>query len=197
MSTKRQEKREALRTKLVNAAEKRIAMDGMASVKARDLARDAGCALGAIYTAFDDMDALFMEVNGRTFRALGKAVAASQQDTDACDPAECLIRMSHAYLDFAVANTMAWQALFDINMSTDMDVPTWYLEELSCLFAHIRMPLQKRWPERDGEALELMTRGLFSSVHGIVLLGLQNRISGVPRDQIAQMIEVILCEVTK
>ena len=38
----------------------------------------------------------------------------------------------------------------------------------------------------------LMTRALISSIHGIVLLGLENRISGVPRDQIRNMIALIL-----
>ncbi|MEI6097463.1 MAG: hypothetical protein WCS20_04005 [Alphaproteobacteria bacterium] len=37
-----------------------------------------------------------------------------------------------------------------------------------------------------------MVRALFSSIHGIVLLGLQNRICGVPRAQIDTMIEQIM-----
>jgi hypothetical protein len=40
--------------------------------------------------------------------------------------------------------------------------------------------------------LDLMVRALFSSVHGMVLLGLQNRISGVPRANIEAMIEAVL-----
>lgn len=75
-------------------------------------------ALCAIYTVFEDMDALFMDVNGRTFRALGVAVEASQVDMESCAPADCLTKMSHAYLDFAEANTNLWLALFDINILT-------------------------------------------------------------------------------
>ncbi len=197
MSVKGKERRKALRTALVDAAQKRIADSGISSVKARDLARDAGCALGAIYTAFEDMDALFMAVNGRTFQKLGQSVASSQAGLEDYEPVDCLIRMSHAYLDFASENTNLWRALFDINMSMDMDVPDWYMEELAQLFGHIRAPLGRRWPDRHEKELEMMTRALFSSVHGIVLLGLQNRISGVPRGQISRMIEVILKEVCK
>jgi len=42
-----------------------------------------------------------------------------------------------------------------------------------------------------------MVRALFSSVHGIVLLGLENRISGVPRERIEDMISQVLTQITK
>ena len=197
MTRKSTERRRELREKLIDAAQARIAKGGIHSVKARDLAADSGCSVGAIYNVFQDLGALILEVNGRTFRALGQRVAASQDGLEDCAPADCLIRMSHAYLDFAVENTQLWQALFEVEMSTDMEVPGWYLEELGRLFAHIRAPLARRWPERSEAELDLLTRGLFSSVHGIVLLGLQNRISGVPRDKIAAMITTVLQEVCK
>lgn len=47
-----EERRERLRMALIDAAEATIAADGLAALKARDLAREVGCALGAIYTAF-------------------------------------------------------------------------------------------------------------------------------------------------
>ncbi len=197
MARKSTERRKALREALIDAAQAQIAQGGIASVKARALAGEVGCSVGAIYNVFQDLGALILEVNGRTFRALGARVAASQQGLEGCAPVDCLIRMSHAYLDFAVENTRLWQALFEVEMSTDMEVPAWYLEELSRLFAHIRAPLSRRWPERSEAELDLLTRGLFSSVHGIVLLGLQNRISGVPRDKVAAMIATVLQEVCK
>ena len=197
MTRKSTERRKALRDKLIDAAQAQIARGGIASVKARDLAAEAGCSVGAIYNVFDDLGALVLEVNGRTFQALGVQVAASQEGLEGCAPVDCLIRMSHAYLDFAAQNTRLWQALFEVEMSTESDVPRWYMDELARLFAHIRTPLARRWPERSEADLELLTRGLFSSVHGIVLLGLQNRISGVPRGKIAAMITTILQEVCK
>ncbi|HHB80561.1 MAG TPA: TetR/AcrR family transcriptional regulator [Aliiroseovarius sp.] len=197
MAKKSTERRKALRDRLIDAAQATIAKGGLGQIKARDLAAEAGCSVGAIYNVFDDLSALILEVNGRTFQALGRQVAASQEGLEACAPVECLIRMSHAYLDFAVQNTRLWQALFEVEMSTESDVPRWYLDELARLFAHIRAPLARRWPDRSEAELDLLTRGLFSSVHGIVLLGLQNRISGVPRDEIAAMIRTVLKEVCK
>ena len=52
MATAREERKAQLQEKLVLAAETRIAAAGAGSLRARDLAADAGCAVGAIYNAF-------------------------------------------------------------------------------------------------------------------------------------------------
>lgn len=189
-------RREELRTRLIDIAEARIRCDGLGGVKARELAREADCAVGAIYNVFSDLNGLVMAVNGRTFQALGRAVAASVAAAPPNAPQAELITMSHAYLRFAAENTNLWRALFDLEMSTEMDVPQWYLAELGKLFALIAAPLAKIFPNYTRPELELMTRALFSSVHGIVLLGLQKRISGVPLDKIEDMIAILLSNVT-
>lgn len=194
MSGKVAARKEALRVKLVDLAEAQIGKGGLRSVKARDLAKEAGCALGAIYNAFDDLQALFMAVNGRTFQRLGFAVAQSVEDVQA-GPNERLIIMSEAYLGFAAENTNLWRAMFDLEMSTDDEVPNWYLVALAGLFENISRPLGEIYPDMDAESLDLMTRSLFSSVHGIVLLGLEKRISGVPPEKIKTMISMLLRQV--
>jgi AcrR family transcriptional regulator len=189
-------RRQDLRARLIDIAEARIRAEGLSAIKARDLARQADCAVGAIYNVFSDLNGLTMAVNGRTFQTLGKTVAASVASCPADQPQTELITMSHAYLRFAAENTNLWRALFDLEMSTEMDVPQWYLAELGKLFALIAAPLARIFPDYNRHALELMTRALFSSVHGIVLLGLQKRISGVPLDKIEEMIAVLLTNVT-
>jgi AcrR family transcriptional regulator len=190
MSTKSEQRKAALREKLVHSAKVRIESDGMAALRARDLAKDAGCAVGAIYNAFEDLNDIVMAVNGLTFQALGETVRSSFDGTE--PPVDRLILMSHAYLGFAVDHTNLWRALFDLDMSEDGPVPAWYRAALADLFSNISRPLSELFPEMTEQELSLMTRAMFSSVHGIVLLGLQNRISGVPPEQIEQMIAVVL-----
>lgn len=195
MASKSQERKNKLREKLIDAAEAQIIAGGLQSVKARDLAGAAGCSLGAIYNAFEDMNALFMQVNGRTFRKLGEAVAASVHEAEGAGPNARLIMMSNAYLAFAAANTHLWRALFDLEMSVDGPVPDWYLTALGRLFANIAAPLAEIFPDMPPRELDLMTRALFSSVHGIVLLGLEKRISGVPFESIEMMIAQVLSQI--
>ncbi|MBE1283930.1 MAG: TetR/AcrR family transcriptional regulator [Rhodobacteraceae bacterium] len=192
MARKAEERKAALRERLLEAASERIARDGLNALRARDLAGDAGCSLGAIYNVYDDLDALVMAVNGRTFQMLGRVVSLSLEGAGGMPPVERLVRMSHAYLGFAAEHTNLWRALFDVEMTDDGPVPDWYREALAGLFVHIAGPVSELNPDMGDEEVGLMTRALFSAVHGIVLLGLQNRISGVPPQQIETMISQVL-----
>ena len=195
MASKTEKRRDDLKLKLTDAAEHIITTHGVSAIKARDLAGMAGCSVGAIYNVFGDLNDLVMAVNGRTFRRLGEHVTTSLTN-EADDPRENLVTMSHAYLDFAANNTLAWRALFDLQMSSDMNVPNWYLKELGDVFALIARPMRQIFPDWDADRIDLMTRALFSSVHGIVLLGLEKRISAVPMDRIRDMLGIVLSNIT-
>ena len=195
MSEKTKARKAALRGKLVDLAEERIAADGLRALKARELAQAAGCSVGAIYNVFDDMTALVLEVNGRTFRRLGQSVTASVKGAQFETPNDRLVIMSHAYLRFAADNMNLWRALFDVDMPADGPVPQWYMDALGQLFSIIADPLSELFPEMHAHDLDLMTRALFSSVHGIVLLGLERRISGVPIEKIETMLARLLFEI--
>ena len=184
-----------LRAALIDAAETQIAEGGLATLKARSVAQVAGCSVGAIYNIFDDLDALVMAVNGRTFRRLGAFVVGAVDDAEAGGPSAKLVALSHGYLRFAVSHTHLWRALFDLEMSVEGPVPAWCLQELGAVFALIAAPLSELFPDMARSELDLMVRGLFSSVHGIVLLGLEKRISAVPQDQIEKMLEQILYQI--
>lgn len=189
-------RREALRIKLIDIAQNIVADEGPGGLKARRLADQAGCAVGAIYNAVGDMEAIAIAVNSRTFTALGAHINSALEGTASLPPTQRLITMAHAYLGFAIQNPRAWRALFTLRMSDDMDVPEWYRLEMLALFSFISGPIKENDPDLDDHAVDLMTRALFSSVHGIVLLGLENRISAVPRDQLEAMIALLLTKAT-
>ncbi len=187
-------RRAELREKLIDIAETEVRASGVQSLRARALADRAGCATGAIYNVFDDMTGLVLAVNGRTFERLGARVSGEVAQSDGT-PVERLILMGHAYLDFADDDPNLWRALFDIEMSADSAVPDWYMQELSRLFAIIAAPLSEMHPKATPDDIDLMTRTLFSSVHGIVLLGLEHRISGVPPARIKDRITFLLTRI--
>ena len=195
MAGKVEARKALLREALIDAAEAQIRLGGLSSLKARPLAQAAGCALGAIYNIFDDLDALVMAVNARTFRRLGAFVSARVTEAADQSPNTQLVIMSHAYLHFAADHTFLWRALFDLEMSVDGTVPEWYLLELRAVFGLIAAPLAQLFPDMKRDELDLMVRALFSAVHGIVLLGLKRRISAVPQDQIETMLSQILREI--
>lgn len=191
MAGKVAQRRAALREDLINIAQRRIAADGLSALRARDLATDAGCALGAIYNVFGDLNDLVLAVNARTFHQLGADVAAALADAPQ-NPVDQLVVMAQAYHHFAAANLHSWRALFDIERAPDAAAPDWYLHEMGQLFTYISDPLAVIFPARDPQELALLTRALFSSVHGIVLLALDGASAGVPSDDIDRMIALVL-----
>ena len=184
-------RRAILRDTLIEHAERRITSDGLKNLRARDLAKDAGCALGAIYNVFGDLNDLVLAVNARTFKRLGAAVAESLADAPQ-DATQQLIVMSHAYHQFAAENFNAWRALFDIERDQGETAPDWYLHEMGQLFAYIDAPLSVIFPDHDAETRALLTKALFSSVHGIILLGLEEASAGVPAAHLNEMISLLL-----
>ncbi|WP_420862907.1 TetR/AcrR family transcriptional regulator [Algirhabdus cladophorae] len=192
MARKTDKRREDLRIKLLDLAEATIIKGGLPALKARTLATEAGCSVGAIYTVFGDLNDIVLATNGRTFQRLGRDVARAVQARPNASPADQLVIMGTAYLEFAADNTRAWRTLFDLEMSTQMNVPKWYLAELARLFGYIAGPLRQIYPDKPDRDIDLMTRALFSSVHGMVLLGLEQRISAIPRSDMENMIEMVL-----
>ncbi len=193
MPTKTEARRQDLRNRLIDLGEAVIIAHGLPALKARSLATEAGCSVGAIYNVFPDLHHLALAINGRTFRRLGEQVAeAALLDAPACDQ---LVAMGLAYLNFASENTPAWTALFEIDMAEGEDIPNWYMAALEALFDHIRRPVAELRPDLNAADVEFLVRGLFSSIHGIVWLGLQKRISAVPRDELSRMITLILSEI--
>src|SRR5258705_66080 len=115
-----EKRRSALRVALVAAAESAIAREGLAGLRARALAEESGCAVGAIYNVVEDLDELVILVNAQTLtalkRSLDKATEADKKPTGRDGAIERLVQMALAYLDFAAANTLRWRALFDHRM---------------------------------------------------------------------------------
>lgn len=196
MTEKIEERRSALRKRLVDIAEARVTEGGVSAVRARDLAKTAECALGAIYNVFDDLQDIVLAVNDRTFQRLGRTVQQGLQDSKDGTPTNRLITIARAYLDFATDNPNAWHALFEVPISPGNDVPQWYWDELDGLFSFISGPVRECFPDMEDAEAALMTRALFSSVHGIILLGLENRVAPVPRNELMHMITLIVSRTT-
>jgi AcrR family transcriptional regulator len=182
-----EERRQKLQDDLIDAAEAAIASGGLSALRARDLARAVGCALGAIYNVVPDLHALVFQVNSRTLAMIEGDIAASDRldvggaITASDHPAVVtLARLALAYFDFAAAHTMRWRALFDHHLPPGQAVPDWHLAEHQRLFLNIETPLRAIVPNADDTTYVLLARSLFSAVHGIVSLGLEEKLVPLP-----------------
>jgi AcrR family transcriptional regulator len=180
-------RREELRGRLLNAAEAQVAAGGLAGLKARDVTAAAGCALGALYTAFENLDELILYLSARTLARLDAALRAAAPDS--LPPSARLATLAQAYVAFALSHRQLWAALFEHQLPPGVPVPDWQIAAQARLISQIAEPLAVLRPDLRAEALTLRSCTLFAAVHGVVELSLTGRFVGTPQ-------ETLLSEVT-
>lgn len=185
-----------LRQRLLEAAQSTIAASGLSGVSARGLAEQAGCSVTGIYRVFGDIDSLILEVNLATlllFESSLVEIRATGFHRTPEGARAALVRLALAYLDFALAHPLRWRALFEFRWSrADQPVPSWYTAEQGRLFSHIEAPLRAIRPDLGEEALVTLARSLFSVTHGLVSLGLDQRLGSISPDVLVSQIEVVV-----
>ena len=185
------ERRAKLRESLILAAERSVSAGGLGALKTRDLAREIGVANGAVYNLVADVDELILLVGSRTLARLDAALTEAES-VGPPSPAETLVRIAVAYCDFAAENLELWRALFEHRMIPGKPVPEWAVSEQMNLFRHIYAPLAALFPKRSPDELGVTARSLFSAVHGMVLLGLEQKLIAVPIEALRQEIATIV-----
>lgn len=183
----------ALRDRLTTLAEARIAAQGTAALRARDLAQQAGCAVGAIYSVFDDLGDIVLTVNARTFDRLGQALGPTDAIPATPDAARArLVAMALAYHAFARDNRHLWRALFNLTRPDGTRPPDWYMAHMERLFARIEATLAPLRPDADAMTRHLAARTLFGAVHGIVQLSLDEAGAGLPSDAVPTALDTLV-----
>jgi AcrR family transcriptional regulator len=196
-SSSTEQRRARLRDALVVAAERAIARQGLGTLRARALAQEVGCAVGAIYNVVEDLDDLVLLVNARTLAALERdLIAADRADEHPAQDANAaitrLVRMAIAYLDFAAANTPRWRTLFEHRMPAGREVPAWYREEQQRLFAYVEALLLELQGQESRVRRALLARSLFSAVHGLVVLGLEEKLQAIPLPALREQVRFVV-----
>jgi AcrR family transcriptional regulator len=198
--TRTRRRRAELKDALTAAAERTIESQGLRALRARTLAEEVGCAVGGIYNVVEDLDELVLRVNSRTLAVLEREIGAAIGKVEgvAATPDATiarLVRLALAYLDFAAANPLRWRALFEFSMPNGEPVPGWYLQEKERLFGYVEDVLRQLQSHTTRNERALHARSLFSAVHGLVALGLEEKLHSIPlpvlREQVTFVVSAI------
>lgn len=180
----REQKKSKRRLLMLETARAIIAAKGLRALKVRDVAEAADCSIGSVYNEFSDFDGLILTVNRETVTALSERLAA----VPAADPIRQLHGLAATYLDFATEHANLLRSLFEHRMEDDRPFPEDILRMVMEAFALMHLPLLRLMPDRDEEEIALLSRMLFSAVHGIISLGLEERMVAVPPDSLRQQV---------
>ena len=148
-------------------------------MKVLDIAEAADCSIGSVYIEFGDFNSLILTVNRETVRALTARLAAVPAE----DPVRQLHGLAETYLSFTAdrrSSALALRAPVERPA-----IPGSILLMVMQAFALMHEPLVRLLPGRNPEEVALLARMMFSAVHGIILLGLEERIVAVPPEKLA------------
>jgi AcrR family transcriptional regulator len=177
---------------LLETARALIATKGLRSLKVRDVAAAAGCSIGTVYNEFEDLDELVFAVNRETIRALEQMLTVLVHD----DPARQLHMLAQGYLDFATQHPNLLRALFEHRTEDDRPFPEDLLEMVRRTFALMDVPLIRLLPGTPSDDVAILARTMFSAAHGIISLGLEERLVAVPpqrlRHQVSRFVDTYL-----
>ncbi|MEL7175411.1 MAG: TetR/AcrR family transcriptional regulator [Pseudomonadota bacterium] len=195
MRNNRDLKRQALKDRLIAAAEALIHENGLRGLKARDITAKAGCALGALYNAVEDLDELVTLVNSRSLARLGQALhdAVPAHAT----PQQTMHALAQGYVQFALDNTNLWSAIFNHRPANGAEIPEWHQQEYAVLIQEIIIPLAQMRPDLASDPLRLRAQTLFASVHGVVQLSIHGRYVGTPPDALADEVAALVDAMTR
>ena len=139
---------------------------------------------------FADLDALVLAVNASTLDAIAACLAAVPAREK--NPAEHLARLAEAYLAYAAGNGPRWRALFGHRMPPGRPVPPAYAERLAAAFAFIEAPLATLRPGLSPAKRTVLARTLFAAVHGIVELGLDEKVASLKPAELRAQLRLVV-----
>jgi AcrR family transcriptional regulator len=195
------ERRLALREALAASAQRIVSARGYQALRVRDVAQEVGCALGAIYSVFPDLDALILAVKERTLDMFEVAIAEqidpaerlSPNDADSAREAaeQSLQNLAALYLAFASEHPKLWQAVFE-HRSPDSIVPETYMAKLDGILHHVARPFEILAPKLTPSERQLWARALLSAVHGVVALGLDQKLGPLSAQSLKWQVDTLV-----
>jgi AcrR family transcriptional regulator len=180
----REQKKLKRRALMLETARAIISAKGLRSLKVRDVAEAADCSIGSVYNEFGDFDGLILTVNRETVQSLSARLAAVPSD----DPVRQLHGYAETYLSYFSEHANLLRSLYEHRMEGDRPFPEDILLMVMRAFALMHDPLVRFMPDADPAEIVLQARMMFSAAHGIISLGLEERMVAVPPEQLRQQL---------
>ena len=179
--------READQKALVAAAIDIMREAGALGLTARAVAARAGTAVGSVYAAFPNLEALRLEVNTMTMSLLRDTLAAALTKCKGESLRDRLFGMADAYMAFADTHPTLWAALFE---PRTMAAPPAMAEQTAALFALLEGVLSEAGCAAPD--VPAFCRALWAAVHGTVFLAVHGNLGPIGREEATALVRTLV-----
>jgi AcrR family transcriptional regulator len=174
MGRRNEHTREELREIALQAAEDLVAAQGLAGLSARKVVARIGYTVGSLYMIFRNLDDLIVQMNERTLDALYQQLADAVPDRS--PPAAAIRGLARAYIGFALTQTHRWLAVYQHRLPEGESIPDSFAEKVARMFELVQHQLALLSPRRSPDDIALAARALWSGIHGICILGFDQKL---------------------
>ncbi len=173
MARPRQHAPEALHAQVMAACDAWLKEQPVQSLSLRALAREVGCAPSTLLKLYGSFHNLLQHVNIETLARLREVI---EPLTGQATPEQRLTALARAYWQFAQGEVYRWQLLFDYPLAQEGELDQRQNEMIEGLFLRVEATLKEYQPALDDLEARRLARTLWGSVHGLVQLGLNERL---------------------
>jgi AcrR family transcriptional regulator len=174
MARRSDHSREELKELALKSTEELLNEKSASELSTRQIATKMGYTVGTLYQIFENLPDLLLHVNARTLAILYQDCQKLKLSTQ--DAEQNILAYANLYLQFAHTHPGLWELIFDSNVLTDKELPDWYLSRANALFSLIEVQLKDITPDKSQLEITKTSRVLWSSVHGICTLSINNNL---------------------
>ena len=186
MARPRQHSPEELHASVMAACDSWLKDHPIHALSLRSIARDVGCAASTLLKLYGSFNNLLQYVNLETLDSLKGHIDTFQAGT----PDERLSALARAYWNFAHRYPHRWQLLFDYPLAEEGELDTRQGRMIEALFLRVEATLKEVQPQMADPEASRLARTLWGSVHGLVQLGLNQRL-GYGQGQALEVTELL------
>lgn len=138
----------------------------------RKLANMIGYVPSTLVNVFGNYNLLLLHAIAQTLDELSNEAMTAMQKSP--DSKQALFNLAYCYHDFAQRNPYRWQLIFEHNMN-GAELPEWQAKRIDHMTGMLESLLIQISPEHSPSEVLQASRVLWSGVHGITLLSVDDK----------------------
>lgn len=174
MARRNDHSREEIQGMAIEATRTLISRDGLEGVSARKVAEKIDYTVGTLYQNFENIHDLILHANAFSLTQLLADLEAAYREENSGQ--QRLILIANTYLNFGQNHEKQWSAIFRHTLPRDYVMPDWYQARIDALFSLVENAVRELSPNREKKQIQLAARTLWSSVHGICMLHIGDKL---------------------
>ena len=172
MARRKEHTHAQIRQMAIDAVVVHLQSDSLNNLSLRKVATQIGYVPSTLINIFGSYQYLLLAVSEQTLTQLYQILVKIAQD----DPTETIVAMAIGYSQFAKQQPQCFRLMFELVMPDDMPLPDEQALRIQALFQLIDIQLLKRFPASTRPQRELMSRVIWSGIHGLTMLALDDKL---------------------